>query len=136
MLELIPEQFDAADLTHDAAAAGRVRTLGAILAAAAGADPALRSAAPASTRLWRDLRASQVRLQPWPLPQTMRADSGAASRALRIAGAVSASTARPYDLIRELLSRRRPRSRAMTRWRRDSTPPAPTRCSRSAPSGG
>jgi len=93
VLALIPQQFATADLTHDAAGAGRVRTLASILAAATGAD-----------RLERDLRASAVRLQPWPLPQTIRADSRAASGALRAHGVVPAATAQPYDVVRSLLS--------------------------------
>jgi high-affinity iron transporter len=93
VLALIPGQFATADLTHDAAGAGRLRTLASILSAATGAD-----------RLERDLRATRVRLQPWPLPQTIRTDSRAAARAIRAGGAVPAATARPYDLIRELLS--------------------------------
>jgi len=106
VLDLIPEQFATADLTHNAATAGRLRTLAGIVSVAAGdsTDPALRAAAVATARLRRDLRSSQVRLQPWPLPLTIRADSRDASDALRAGGLVPDRTVRPYDRIRELLS--------------------------------
>jgi MFS family permease len=93
VLALIPGQFAAADLTHDGAGAARVRTLASILAAATG-----------DVRLERDLRGSAIRLQPWPLPQTIRTDSLAAGQRLRARGAVPGATARPYDAVRSLLS--------------------------------
>jgi high-affinity iron transporter len=104
VLRLIPTRFDAADLTHDAATAGRLRTLSSALAAATAADPALRVAAPPAARLQRTLRRTRVRLQPWPLPQRVGAESTAATAALRGAGAVPPPLARPYDLIATLLS--------------------------------
>jgi high-affinity iron transporter len=104
VLALIPARFDAADLTHDGPSAGRLRSESSILASATAGDPALRPAADAALRLQRTLGPTRVRLQPWPLPQRVRAESAAAVRALHSGGAVSPSTARPYDLIRALLS--------------------------------
>jgi high-affinity iron transporter len=104
VLRLIPARFDAADLTHDAATATRLRTLSSILASASAADPALRGAARPAAGLDRTLRGTRVRLQPWPLPQRVTAESGAATRALRSAGTTPPPVSRPYDLIDTLLS--------------------------------
>ena len=82
MLALIPARFDAADLTHDGPSAARLRSASSILAAATAVDPALRPAADAARRLQRTLVRTRVRLQPWPLPQRVRAESAAATRAL------------------------------------------------------
>jgi high-affinity iron transporter len=103
-LALIPARFDAADLTHDGPSAARLRNLSSIVASAAASDPALHPAADATRRLQRTLGPTRVRLQPWPLPQRVRAESTAATRALHDAGTVSPSTVKPYDLIRTLLS--------------------------------
>ena len=104
VLTLIPARFDAADLTHDGPSAARLRELSSILATATASDPALRPAADATRDLRRTLGPTRVRLQPWPLPQRVRAESAAATRALHSTGTVSPSTAQPYDLIRALLS--------------------------------
>ena len=104
VLALIPARFDAADLTHDGPSAARLRSESSILAAATAIDPALRPAAGATRPLQRTLGPTRVRLQPWPLPLRVRAQSAAATRALHRAGAVSPATTRPYDLIRGLLS--------------------------------
>jgi high-affinity iron transporter len=104
VLTLIPTRFDATDLTHDGPTATRLRSLSSILAAAAAVDPALHPAADATRQLQRTLGLTRVRLQPWPLPQRVRAESAAATRALHAAGAVTPPAARPYDLIRTLLS--------------------------------
>ncbi len=103
VLALIPVQFSAADLTHDAAGAARVRTLASIVASGVAADPSLRAAAPASARLSRALAPSRIRLEPWPLPQRIRALSTQAAGALRTAGVVPAGTVKPYDAINRLL---------------------------------
>src|SRR6202012_1388487 len=67
-------------------------------------DPTLRAAAPAATRLTRALAASRVRLQPWPLPQTIRALAAEATRALTAHGAAPAGTVAPYDAIDRALA--------------------------------
>jgi high-affinity iron transporter len=104
VLTLIGARFAAADLTHDGPSAARLRSESSILASAFAVGPTLRPAADAARRLQRTLAGTRIRLQPWPLPQRVRAESARASRALRAAGAVAPPTARPYDLIRTLLS--------------------------------
>jgi high-affinity iron transporter len=104
VLTLIPARFDAADLTHDGRSAARLRSESSILASATAVAPTLRPAADAARRLQRTLAGTRIRLQPWPLPQRVRAESARASRALRAAGAVAPPSARPYDLIRTLLA--------------------------------
>jgi high-affinity iron transporter len=104
VLTLIGARFDAADLTHDGPGAARLRSESSILASATTVGPTLRPVADATRRLQRTLAGTRIRLQPWPLPQRVRAESARASRALRAAGAVAPPTARPYDLIRTLLS--------------------------------
>jgi high-affinity iron transporter len=92
VLTLIPGQFNAADPTHDVATAQRIRELASIVSAGVPSAPA--------ARLQGTLAATRVRLQPWPLPQTVRAQSAAAARAVGTA----ALAAKPYDRIDELLS--------------------------------
>jgi high-affinity iron transporter len=104
VLTLIPARFDAADLTHDAATAGRLRTLSVIVSSATTADASLRPATAAARRLQHTFVRTRVRLQPWPLPLRVRAESAAATHALQRAGAIPPATARPYGLIRTLLS--------------------------------
>ncbi len=109
VLALIPSSFGTADLTHDAVAAARVRTLASIVAGAAAADPGLRAAAGPSARLVRTLAATRVRLQPWPPPLAVRAQSTTVLRALGAgagagAGAAAGPSARPYDAIDRLLA--------------------------------
>ena len=109
VLGLIPAQFSAADLTHDAAGAARARTMAAIVAtatttaAATASDPGLRAAAPAASRLTRALAASRVRLQPWPLPQHIRALADQALHALAAQGVRAPAGPAPYDAIDRLL---------------------------------
>jgi high-affinity iron transporter len=104
VLRTIPAQFDQADLTHDEASAGRLRTLSSIIASAAAGDPGLRAAASPTARLRRTLGRTRVRLQPWPLPQRVRAESAGATSALRAGGVTRPPVAKPYDLIDALLS--------------------------------
>jgi high-affinity iron transporter len=103
-LALIPTQFQAADLTHDAARAQRVRVVVTAVSAElarTGAAGAARTAA----RLRRTLAATRVRLQPWPLPQTVRSLSGATVRALHAGSPARAAAAadEPYGEIDRLL---------------------------------
>ncbi|HEY1711920.1 MAG TPA: FTR1 family protein [Solirubrobacteraceae bacterium] len=106
VLGLIPAQFSAADPTHDAAGAARARTMAAIVATATttatAADPGLRAAAPAASRLTRALATSRVRLQPWPLPQHIRELSDQAVHALAAQG-IGVPGPAPYDTIDRLL---------------------------------
>jgi hypothetical protein len=136
VLQLIPAQFDAADLTHDAATAGRLRALSANVASATASDPALRAAAGPAARLDRTLRRTRIRLQPWPLPERVRAESAAATGALRAGGASSGPVAEPYAPIDTLLSSASSAlgDRDVATARLDA--PAPTRCSRSDPRRG
>jgi high-affinity iron transporter len=106
-LALIPTQFQAADLTHDAAQAQRVRVVAtAVSAELARTGPA--GAARTAARLRRTLAATRVRLQPWPLPQTVRSLSAGIVRALhprapsRVAGAAASN--KPYAEIDRLLT--------------------------------
>jgi len=107
VLALIPAQFSTADLTHDAAGAARARTLAAIVASAAATDPQLRAAAAPAARLSGALAGSRVRLQPWPLPQTIRALSERAAEPLTTTGAAPPAGAKPYDAIDRLLGEAR-----------------------------
>jgi high-affinity iron transporter len=101
VLALIPQSYTAADLTHDAAGAARVRALSTAVAAGIAADPQLRAAAGPTARLAGRLRGTRVRLQPWPAPLAVRANSRAATAALP---RTPSAGPRPYDQIRALLS--------------------------------
>jgi high-affinity iron transporter len=104
-LALIPTQFQAADLTHDAARAQRVRVVvTAVSAELARTGPA--GAARTAARLRRTLAATRVRLQPWPLPQTVRSLSAATVRALhaRAPSRAAAAANKPYAEIDRLLT--------------------------------
>lgn len=99
-LALIPSQFTAADPSHDAARAQRAR----VVAAAVGSE--LRRTGPAvaarrAARLQRTLAATRVRLQPWPLPQAVRAQARAVAQLLP---ARDTSSAEPYGAIDALLA--------------------------------
>lgn len=104
VLKEIVDQFAAADPTHDAAAAERARTLAAVIAARVGSVSRLRSALGPARRLVRTLSATRVRLQPWPLPQTIRAQSGAVAATVADPGAGSQSPADGYQAIDQLLA--------------------------------
>ena len=104
VLKLIADQFAAADPTHDVVTAARTRELSAIVRAGAASVPALAAAVSPAARLQRTLGATRVRLQPWPLPQSIRGQSAAAARAASPAGAVAAPSAKPYGDIDRLLA--------------------------------
>jgi high-affinity iron transporter len=102
-LALIPTQFQTADLTHDAARAQRVRVVVTAVSGEltrTGPSGAARTAA----RLRRTLAATRVRLQPWPLPQTVRSLSAGIVRALHARAPSSAAAAKPYPEIDRLLT--------------------------------
>jgi high-affinity iron transporter len=102
-LTLIPTQFQAADLTHDAARAQRVRVVvTAVSAELARTGPA--GAARTTARLRRTLAATRVRLQPWPLPQTVRSLSAATIDALHAPSRAAAAVNKPYAEIDRLLT--------------------------------
>ncbi len=101
-LRLIASDYMLADRTHDSAAAIRMRTLADGVVARArqwGVANAARSA----DQLRRTLRATRVRLRPWPLPQRVAALTAATERSLGAAGIHAHTQADPYDQIRELL---------------------------------
>jgi high-affinity iron transporter len=100
VLELIPDQFSAADPTHDVGTAARTRLLSSIVRTSAASVPGLRAAAEPAARLKRTLDATRVRLQPWPLPHAVRAQSAAVARAV---GVAAAPGDKPYDGIERLL---------------------------------
>jgi high-affinity iron transporter len=103
-LALIPTQFQAADLSHDATRAQRVRVVATVVSAElARIGPA--GAARTAARLRRILATTRVRLQPWPLPRTVRSLSAATVRALRARAPSSAVAAKPYEEIDRLLTR-------------------------------
>jgi high-affinity iron transporter len=104
VLKLIPDQFTAADPTHDVATAARTRALASIVRGGAASDPALGSALEPAARLRRTLAATRVRLQPWPLPQTVREQSAATAQAVNGARAAGPPDDKAYDRIDGLLS--------------------------------
>ena len=104
VLRLIPDQFSAADPTHDVATAARTRRLSSIVHESAATLPARGVALKPAARLQRTLDATRVRLQPWPLPQSIRDQSAAVARAVSAAGPASAPAAKPYADIDRLLS--------------------------------
>jgi high-affinity iron transporter len=111
LLSVLVENYKAADPTHDVATAARVRAMAlalrAQIAAWQRADGAAALAAPARTasELSRALRATEDRLQPWPLPLSVKALSERIAMRLREAGfAPSASGTEPYKQIDALLS--------------------------------
>jgi hypothetical protein len=58
----------------------------------------------AVTRLQRTLNATRVRLQPWPIPQTVRGLAASVTRMLQRAGLRAPHSAKPYGAIDALLS--------------------------------
>jgi high-affinity iron transporter len=102
---LIPDQFADADLSHNAGEAQRVRALTSALGMQVAQLPASRpKAGVAVARLQRTLNGTRVRLQPWPIPQTIRAQSAAVTRMLQRPGLRAPGSAKPYDAIDVLLS--------------------------------
>jgi high-affinity iron transporter len=111
LLSVLVESYKAADPTHEVATAARVRAMAlalqAQIAAWQQADGAVALAAPARTtsELSRALRATEDRLQPWPLPLSVKALSERIAAELRQAGfAPSTPGAKPYKQIDALLS--------------------------------
>lgn len=93
VLKLIPDQFSAADPTHDVATAARTRQLSSIVHESAASVPALGAALEPAVRLQRTLDATRVRLRPWPLPQSIRGQSAAVARAAGAAAQLDAAGA-------------------------------------------
>ena len=111
LLSVLADAYKAADLTHEVTTAARVRATARVLetqiAAWRQADGSLALAAPArsASELSHALRATEDRLQPWPLPQSVNALSERIAAQLRQAGfASSTQTAKPYKQIDALLS--------------------------------
>ena len=102
-LRLIASDYAVADRTHDAAAAARLRTLAAGVATRARQWRAA-TAARSAERLQGTLRATRVRLQPWPLPQQVASLTAATERSLATAGIRPGAQAETDDQIRALLS--------------------------------
>jgi high-affinity iron transporter len=116
LLGVLAGDYRAADPTHEVATAARVRTMALALAAQIAAwqqaDQAaqLAAAARSASELSRALRATEDRLQPWPLPLTVKALSERIAGQLRQAGfapgapGARALGAKPYKQIDALLS--------------------------------
>lgn len=111
LLSVLADDYKAADPTHEVATAARVRSMALVLetqiAAWRAADGAATLAAPAHAagELSRALRATNERLQPWPLPLGVKALSARIADELRQAGyGQSVLGAKPYKQIDALLS--------------------------------
>ncbi len=112
LLSVLSEDYKAADPTHEVTTGVRVRAMAlalqAQIAAWQRAGGAMTLAAPARTvgELSRALRATEDRLQPWPLPLSVKALSERIARDLRQAGYGGRETpaAKPYKQIDALLS--------------------------------
>jgi high-affinity iron transporter len=111
LLSVLTDDYKAADPTHEVTTAARVRAmalaLDAQIAAWQRADGTTALAAPAHTasELSRALRATEDRLQPWPLPLSVKALSEHIAAQLRQAGfAPGTPGAKPYKQIEALLS--------------------------------
>jgi high-affinity iron transporter len=111
LLSVLVENYKAADPTHEVATAARVRAMAlalqAQIAAWRRADGAAVLAAPArgASELSRALRATEDRLQPWPLPLSVKALSERIATQLReVSFAPGTSGAKPYKQIDALLS--------------------------------
>jgi FTR1 family protein len=104
---LIPDLFAGADPSHNAGEAQRVRALASALRIQIAQLPATRptnEARVAVARLQRTLNATRVRLQPWPIPQTVRGLAASVTRMLQRAGLRAPHSAKPYGAIDALLS--------------------------------
>jgi high-affinity iron transporter len=111
LLSVLASEYKTADPTHEVAAAARVRTMALALEAQIAAwrqgDRAAPLTAPAGSaaELSRALRATEDRLQPWPLPLSVRATSARIAAQLRQAGyGHDVVVAKPYKQIDALLS--------------------------------
>jgi high-affinity iron transporter len=122
LLSVLADDYKAADPTHEVAAATRVRTMAlalqAQIAAWQQADGKAQLAAPSRTagELAGALRATENRLQPWPLPLSVKALSERIAVQLRQAGfPPGAPAAKPYKQIDALLSASAAAARAGSR---------------------
>jgi high-affinity iron transporter len=111
LLSVLAGEYKTADPTHEAAAAARVRTMAIALQTQIAAWQQVDRAAPlaASSRaageLSHALRATEDRLQPWPLPLSIKALGERIAAQLRQAGyGQDVLVAKPYKQIDALLS--------------------------------
>jgi FTR1 family protein len=110
LLGVLADAYKAADPTHEVATAARVRAMAHALEAQIAAWRLADGAAPLGTpartagELSRALRATEDRLQPWPLPLSVKALSERIATQLRQAGfAPDTLGAKPYKQIDALL---------------------------------
>ncbi|HTA05696.1 MAG TPA: FTR1 family protein, partial [Solirubrobacteraceae bacterium] len=109
LLGLIAADYRAADPAHEVAGAARVRTFALALERqlaswqASHAQPALALALGEAQRLRRTLAATTERLQPWPLPLSVKASVALMQTDLQRAGLSGHAQARPYKAIAALL---------------------------------
>jgi high-affinity iron transporter len=110
LLDVLTHSYKAADSTHDAADAARVRTMAFALGQQIGrwqgaaGPPRLAAAAATADELSRALSATRERLQPWPLPVTIGALVDRLREELQRAGLGSAVGERDYETIDALLT--------------------------------
>ncbi|HEY2719131.1 MAG TPA: hypothetical protein VGI52_05830, partial [Solirubrobacteraceae bacterium] len=110
MLELLAADYRAADPTHEVSGAASVRTLALALERqlaswqSSRAQPELTLALGEAQRLRRTLAATTERLQPWPLPLSVKASVAEMQADLQRAGLRGSARARPYKAIDELLA--------------------------------
>jgi high-affinity iron transporter len=111
LLSVLTDNYKAADPTHEVATAVRVRAMALALeeqiAAWQRADgtAALAALAHTASELSRALRATEDRLQPWPLPLSVKALSERIATQLHEAGFTPGTPeAKPYKQIDALLS--------------------------------
>jgi len=111
LLSVLAADYKAADPTHEVAAAARVRTMALALETQIAAWQQVGRAAPltaparGAAELSRSLRATEDRLQPWPLPLSVKALSERLAAQLREAGYAPATpVTKPYKQIDALLS--------------------------------
>lgn len=110
LLGVLAESYRAADPTHEATGAGRVRSMALALEHQLSnwqrlhPQPALAAAARDARELSHDLGATTERLQPWPLPLEVKAATERMRVQLQRAGLAGAPRARPYTEIDALLA--------------------------------
>jgi high-affinity iron transporter len=102
LLSELSTEYRTIDRTHEAEGAARVRGMAAALAHQLGLWRAAPAASGASG-LVRELTATEDRLQPWPLPLSVRARTERISAQLRAAGLDATLPAKPYEAIEALL---------------------------------
>lgn len=108
LAELISE-YRTVDRTHEAEGAGRVRAMASALASQlelwqiGRSQPQLATAARGARELARGLAATEDRLQPWPLPLSVRADAERIGAELRLVGLGGTISAKPYEQVEALL---------------------------------